>query len=346
MLRQELVRILIAPVRDELSESIPHVAREPERLADLAGGAPAAIRNHVGGHSCPVSSISPVHVLDHRLAALAARQVEIDIWPFTSRFAEKAFEQELHADRIHRGDPERVADRAVGRRAASLDEDVVGPAILDDVPHDQEVAREVEPADELELVRDLMARARRERAGAVARPDAALGQLAQVAERRLTGGERELRESVSEILQREGEPQRQLSGVGDGVGEISEQRCHLPPALQRALAVREEPTARAIEIGLLTDAREDVGERTTFRTREQRLVGGEERYAGRARERHQALEDLLLLAEKVALDLDEAVGAPEDRHEPGQDLTGAVVVAGREPQRERAARPPGATHQP
>src|SRR5439155_1037064 len=113
--------------------------------------------------------------------------------------------------------------------------------------HDQEVAREVEPADELEVVRDLMARARRERAGAVARPDAAFGQLAEVAERRLTGGERELRESVSEILQREGEPQRQLSGVGDGVGEISEQRCHLPPALQRALAVREEPTARAVE---------------------------------------------------------------------------------------------------
>src|SRR5215813_535430 len=100
MLGQELFRILIAPVPDELGEPIAHVRRKPER----------------------------------------------------------------------------VADRAVGRRAAPLDQDVVSAAVLDDVPDDQEIAREVEPADQLELVRDLTARARGERAlVAVARPRAALG---------------------------------------------------------------------------------------------------------------------------------------------------------------------------
>jgi len=61
-------------------------------------------------------------------------------------------------------------------------------AVLDDVPDDQEIAREVEPADERELVRDLTARARGECALAVARAHTALAQLAQVSERSLAGG--------------------------------------------------------------------------------------------------------------------------------------------------------------
>src|SRR6266852_2437807 len=65
-----------------------------------------------------------------------------------------------------------------------------------------------------------------------------------------------------------------------------------------------------------------------------------------ARERHQALEDLFLLADEMTLDLDEAVRAPEDRHESGQDLAGAGAVAGCEPERERTARAPGETHEP
>ena len=52
-------------------------------------------------------------------------------------------------------------------------------AVLDDVPDDQEIAGEVEPADELELVLDLLARAHGQRALAVARRAPALGQLAQ-----------------------------------------------------------------------------------------------------------------------------------------------------------------------
>ena len=57
-------------------------------------------------------------------------------------------------------DAERVADRAVGRGAAALHEDVVRAAELDDVPHDQEVAGEIEPADDVELVLAPAARAR------------------------------------------------------------------------------------------------------------------------------------------------------------------------------------------
>ena len=50
---------------------------------------------------------------------------------------------------------ERVADGAVGGRAAPLGEDVLAPAEVDDVPDDQEVAGEVELLDQVQLLLDL-----------------------------------------------------------------------------------------------------------------------------------------------------------------------------------------------
>ena len=60
-------------------------------------------------------------------------------------------------DRIDGGDPEAVADGAVGGRPAALHEDVALPAEVDDVPDDQEVAGEIELLDEIQLARDLRA---------------------------------------------------------------------------------------------------------------------------------------------------------------------------------------------
>ena len=57
--------------------------------------------------------------------------------------------------RVGVGDPEREADRRVGGRAAALAVDVVAPAELHDVPHDEEVAGEPERLDHLELVVEL-----------------------------------------------------------------------------------------------------------------------------------------------------------------------------------------------
>src|SRR5262249_25483542 len=98
MLRQELLGILIAPVRDELRESVAHVAREPERLPDLARRAATAIRDDVGGHSGAEPTVAAIDVLDDRFAPVAARQIEIDVWPLVARLAQESLEQELHAD--------------------------------------------------------------------------------------------------------------------------------------------------------------------------------------------------------------------------------------------------------
>jgi hypothetical protein len=91
-------------------------------------------------------------VLDDPLAPLAARQVEVDVRPFSALLGKKALEQQIHADGIDRGDAEHIADRAVRRRAAALNEDSFAPAELDDLPDDEEVSGETELRDDGELV--------------------------------------------------------------------------------------------------------------------------------------------------------------------------------------------------
>ena len=170
---------------------------EIERLADLARRALAAIGDDVGGHRRAVLAVFLVDVLNHALAAIAARQIEIDVGPLAALFRQEPLEQQLHADRIDRGDAEAVAHGAIGRRAAALHEDVLLPAEIDDVPDDQEVAGELEPLDQIELARHLRAGAIVKRAIAIARAD--LGDLAQERDLGLAVGDRVFRKAIAEV---------------------------------------------------------------------------------------------------------------------------------------------------
>ena len=85
---------------------------------------------------------------------------------------EKALEEQLHADRVDGGDAERVAHRRVGRRAAPLRENALLAAEADDVPDDEEIAGEIEPGDDGELVLELAAHPRRQRRRSAARAPA------------------------------------------------------------------------------------------------------------------------------------------------------------------------------
>ena len=107
------------------------VGGQPERLAHLARRAPAAVGDDVGGHGRAQPPVALVDVLDDLLAPVAARQVEVDVGPLAALLGEKALEEQLHAHRVHRGDAERVAHRAVGGRASPLHQDVVAAAVLD-----------------------------------------------------------------------------------------------------------------------------------------------------------------------------------------------------------------------
>ncbi len=162
------------------------------------------------------------------LAPVAARQIEIDVGPLAALFRQKAFEQQIHADRIDRRDAEAVADGAVGRRAAPLHEDVVLAAEVDDVPDDQEIAGQLQLLDEIEFARDLRAGLVVIRTVAIARAD--IGDAPQERRLRLAGRHRIFREAVPEVGHRELQPLRQVERVGQRMRMIGEERAPSAPA--------------------------------------------------------------------------------------------------------------------
>ena len=240
--RQRVARIDELEVVHHLRQPIDLRRIEAERLPHLARRAAAAIGDDVGGHRRAEPAVFLVDVLDHLLAAIAARQIEIDVGPLAALLRQEALEQQIHPHRIDRGDPEAVADGAVGRRPAPLHEDVVLPAEIDDVPDDEEVAGELELLDEIELARDLRARAVVIRPVALARAD--VGDLAQERALRFAGRHRVVGKAVAEIGHRVLQAIGELARARDRAGMIAEQRRHLGRRLQVALGVRREAAAR------------------------------------------------------------------------------------------------------
>src|SRR5262249_11365400 len=173
---------------------------EAEHLPHFARGAAAAVRDDVGGHRRAEAAVLFVHVLGDLLAPIAARQIEIDVGPLAALFWQEPLEQEIDATRNDARDPEAVADGAGGRSAASLHEDVVLAAEIDNVPDDEEIAGELELLDEVELARDLRARAIVIRTIAFARAD--VGDLPEERRLRLAGRHRIVGKPVAEIRHR------------------------------------------------------------------------------------------------------------------------------------------------
>ena len=125
---QRVVGVAVLEAAHVLRQAVDLVERDLEHLADLARGAAVAVGDHVGGHRRAGGAVALVDVLDHPLAPLAARQVEVDVGPLATLLGEEALEQQLHADRVDGGDAEAVADRAVRRRAAALHQDALAAA--------------------------------------------------------------------------------------------------------------------------------------------------------------------------------------------------------------------------
>ena len=83
-------------------------------------------------------------MLNGLFAIIAGGEIEIDVGPLAAAFAEEALEEEVHADGVDGGDFEGVTDDGVCGGAAALDEEAILLAVADDVPDDEEVAREAE----------------------------------------------------------------------------------------------------------------------------------------------------------------------------------------------------------
>ena len=259
---------------EEVGEAIENVRRKIQRFADLARGAAAAISDDVRGHGGAVFAVTPVNFLDDALPPIAARQIEIDIGPAFAAFAEKAFEDEIVADRIDRRDAEAITNGAIRRAAAALDHDVVFPAKIDDVPDDQKITGESEPPDEAQFFFQFSFH--RGADGGVTLLRAEEGDGAQERIHVVPVGNGEGREFVADIFEGKFQAIREALGVFDRVQAIGEERAHLRVALQMSLGVLSEEFAGGIEMGVLADAGENVEDLTALGTRVLNAIRGDD----------------------------------------------------------------------
>ena len=280
-------------------------------------------------------------MLNDPLAPIAARQIEIDVGPLAALLGQKALEQQIHADRIDRRDPEAVADGAVGRRPAALDEDVLGAAEIDDVPDDEEVAGEVQLVDEIELAGDLRARPIVKRP--VPLPRAHLGDLPEKRGLGLARRHRILGKPIAQIRHRVLQAIGELARARHRLRQIAEERRHVGRRLEIPLRVRRKAPARARQIRVVMDAREHVEQRAPGRRREAHAVGGDDRHAkGRRQIDERAVVGFLVPVEMTlqlhvhampAEQSDEAIEQPAD-------AVAAAVERGAADERDEPARAP------
>jgi len=141
------------PPLDLLRPRVLLPGRVPERFGHVAHGVLRPVLDHVRhlGRSFP--PILPVDPLDDLLAPIRV-EVDVDVGLFIAERREEPLERQVVPDRVHRGDVEQIADRAAGRRPATLTQDAAATRLLHDAVDDQEVAGEVLQLDDAELFLD------------------------------------------------------------------------------------------------------------------------------------------------------------------------------------------------
>ena len=307
--RQRVGRVGVLETVHRAGEPVDLRLAESQRLARLPRRAAAPIRDDIGRHAGAQLSVSLMRTaLNDLLPAIAARQIQIDVGPLSPLFREKPLEEQIHPDRIDGRNSQAVADSAVGCRPAALHEDVVLPAEVHDVPHDEEVAGEIEFSDEIELARNLCAGAIVIRTIAVARAD--VGHRPQERLHRFARRHRIFRKAIAEIRHRELQSIGQCVGGRQQMRPIAKERRHLGGRLEIPFGIRCEPAAGGLERHAMMDARQHVEDGPLLRHRETNTVGCHDRHVVRRGQIRQQLVVGLFITQAVALQLDEDAIAP------------------------------------
>ena len=313
-LRIETHRVRKVAAAEKPRETIQHFRREIKRLSDLAHRAASAKGDHVCRHRRAVFAVAPVHFLDHALAAVAARQIEINVRPRRAPLAQEPLEEQLARDGIARGDAEAIAHHAVRRAAAALHEDALRFAVVHEIPDDEKVAAEPEPRDEPEFVFELRAFLR---AGFSVAPARTVERhFAEKGIHRLALRHAVAREFVAEFFEREAEAFREAHGVRHGFRRIGKKTRHLRGGLEVPLVVQRQQAARCVEVRVVPSAGEDIEHRALVARRVKHAVRREQRESGRRCETAQRIVFPLLAAAEVTLDFHEDIPFSKRLHEP------------------------------
>ena len=188
-------------------------------------------------------------------------EVDVDVGRLVALAAHEALEEDIDPVGIHRRDTERVADGAVGGRAAPLAEDAAGARKGDDVVHGQEVRRIAEVVDDGELVLEL-ARDLGGNTSWIALACALPHQAAKVLHRRHALWHDLLGILVAQFVERERRRTVEESPCGlERIGAIGIAAQDLDWRAQAPLCMLRDLPRRAIDRDAIADARQRVEQR-------------------------------------------------------------------------------------
>ena len=284
-----IVRQAVAIAPHGLGQRRGDVLGQAQHLADFADGAARAVMHHGCADRRAMAAVAPVDVLDHFLAPLVL-EIDVDIGRLAAVLGNEAREQKVALVRVHRGDAEAKAHRAVGRRAAALAEDflVLIARESDDVVDGEEVARIVELGDELQFIAQAFlhvgGNAFRIAVERIAFARAGPGQVLKMLLRGLALRHRLVGIFVFEFAEREAAGFGDFDGAGDGVGKALEQPRHFRGRLEVPFGIDGEPQAGFGECAFFPHAGEHIGERPALRCVIENVVDGDERRAEAAAE--------------------------------------------------------------
>src|SRR5262249_53194111 len=129
-------------------------------------------------------------------------EIDVDVRRLLAVHADEPLEEKAHPHRIDGGDLQRITDRRVRGRAAALTEDASLSGKANDVPNGEEITGEVELLDQHQPAIDLRCPLSRG-SHRITEAQTGIGELAQIAHRRMAGGKVFLGEVVSNFIQAE-----------------------------------------------------------------------------------------------------------------------------------------------
>ena len=117
--------VALGGMTDRIGQGVDPVERQAQCLADVPHGRTRPIGDQFGRHAGPIAAVLLVDILNHFFPALML-EVDVDVRGFVPILGDEPLEQDIDPIRVNGRDPQAITDGRVGRRAASLAEDVPG----------------------------------------------------------------------------------------------------------------------------------------------------------------------------------------------------------------------------